>query len=103
MKVLDFGLAKMMGADSSVAQEASFTMTADGPISGEGHVVGTVPYMAPEQLRGEAVDARSDLFSLGIILYELATGRRPFTGETSIDVSHAILRDTPEPLSRIRT
>ena len=54
-------------------------------------------------LRGEAVDARADLFSLGIILYELATGRRPFTGETSIDVSHAILRDAPGPLSRVRT
>src|SRR5512147_1336575 len=102
VKVLDFGLAKMMGADAPVAQGASFTVTADGPISGEGHVVGTVPYMAPEQLRGETVDARSDLFSLGIILYELATGRRPFTGETSIDVSHAILRETPEPLSRVR-
>jgi serine/threonine protein kinase/Tfp pilus assembly protein PilF len=103
VKVLDFGLAKMMGADAPVAKEAGFTITADGPISGEGHVVGTVPYMSPEQLRGGAVDARSDLFSVGIILYELASGRRPFTGETSIDVSSSILRDTPEPLSRVRT
>jgi len=103
VKVLDFGLAKMMGADAPTAQGASFTATVESPISGEGHVVGTVPYMAPEQLRGEAVDARSDLFSLGIILYELATGRRPFTGETSIDVSSSILRDAPEPLSRVRT
>jgi serine/threonine protein kinase/lipoprotein NlpI len=103
VKVLDFGLAKMMGADAPVAKEAGFTITADGPISGEGHVVGTVPYMSPEQLRGEAVDARSDLFSVGIILYELASGRRPFEGETSIDVSHAILRDTPEPMSRVRS
>jgi serine/threonine protein kinase/Tfp pilus assembly protein PilF len=102
VKVLDFGLAKMMGTDAPAAQGASFAATVESPISGEGHVVGTVPYMAPEQLRGEAVDARTDLFSLGIILYELATGRRPFEGETSIDVSHAILRDAPEPLSRAR-
>jgi serine/threonine protein kinase/Tfp pilus assembly protein PilF len=101
VKVLDFGLAKMMGAEAP-ADGASVTVTADGLISGEGQVVGTVPYMAPEQLRGEAVDARSDLFSLGIILYELATGRRPFTGETSIDVGSSILRDTPVPLSRVR-
>jgi serine/threonine-protein kinase len=103
VKVLDFGLAKMMGADTPVAQGASFTVTADGPISGEGHVVGTVPYMAPEQLRGETVDARADLFSLGIILYELATGRRPFMGDSNAEVTSSILRDTPLPLSRVRT
>ena len=100
VKVLDFGLAKLVAADEAPTQDA--TMTGGDPISGDGRVVGTVPYMAPEQLRGEATDARSDLFSLGIILYELATGSRPFTGETSIDVSHAILRETPEPLSRAR-
>jgi TolB-like protein/Tfp pilus assembly protein PilF len=58
--------------------------------------------MAPEQLLGEAVDARSDLFAVGILLYELATGRRPFGGETSIDISHAILRGTPEPIEQVR-
>ncbi|MEO5618079.1 MAG: protein kinase, partial [Candidatus Eisenbacteria bacterium] len=67
-----------------------------------GQVLGTVPYMAPEQIRGETVDARSDLFALGIILYELAAGRRPFRGATSADVSSAILRDTPEPLATVR-
>src|SRR5262249_26627847 len=64
-----------------------------------GHVVGTVPYMAPEQIRGDAVDARTDLFALGIILYELASGRRPFLGATPADVSSSILRDRPAPLS----
>ncbi len=101
VKVLDFGLAKMMGADAP-AQEATIAATAGEPLSGEGRVVGTVPYMAPEQLRGEKVDSRSDLFSLGVILYELATGRRPFVGDSSVEVSSSILRDTPEPLSRVR-
>ncbi|HET9952157.1 MAG TPA: protein kinase [Candidatus Eisenbacteria bacterium] len=102
VKVLDFGLAKIADTEKP-APGATIGATADSPISGEGQVLGTVLYMAPEQLRGDTVDARSDLFALGIILYELATGRRPFTGETSIDIGHAILRDTPEPLSRVRT
>ncbi|MGE5176040.1 MAG: protein kinase domain-containing protein [Hyphomicrobiales bacterium] len=101
LKVLDFGLAKMTESDQR-PREATVTATAAGPISGKGEVFGTVPYMSPEQIRGEAVDARSDLFALGIILYELATGRRPFAGDTSADVSSAILRDTPKPLSTVR-
>ena len=100
VKVLDFGLAKMADTEKP-AQGATIGATAGSPISVEGQVLGTVPYMAPEQLLGKPVDARSDLFALGVILYELATGRRPFTGETSIDIGHAILRDTPEPLSRV--
>lgn len=100
VKVLDFGLAKMVAAEALPVGDA--TMSDGDPISGDGHVAGTVPYMAPEQLRGEATDARSDLFSLGIILYELATGRRPFQGESTVDISSAIVRDTPEPLSRAR-
>jgi serine/threonine protein kinase/Tfp pilus assembly protein PilF len=103
VKVLDFGLARMMGPGASVAKGAPFTATVESPISGEGLVAGTVPYMAPEQLRGEAVDARSDLFSLGIILYELATGRRPFTGDSNVEITSSILRDTPEPVDRVRT
>src|SRR5512146_1508121 len=60
VKVLDFGLAKMMRIDASAPQDSSLAVTAEGPISGEGHMAGTVPYLAPEQLRGEAADARSD-------------------------------------------
>jgi serine/threonine protein kinase/tetratricopeptide (TPR) repeat protein len=101
VKVLDFGLAKMAG-DDAPAQDVTIGATANAPVSGDGQIVGTVPYMAPEQIRGEKVDARSDLFSLGIILYELATGGRPFTGATSADVSSSILRDTPQPLIRVR-
>jgi serine/threonine protein kinase/Tfp pilus assembly protein PilF len=104
VKVLDFGLAKMAEGDASAEEEAlGATATADDPISGAGQVLGTLPYMAPEQLRGETVDARSDLFSLGIMLYELATGRRPFNGDSSAEITSSILRDTPDPLTRVRS
>ncbi len=99
VKVLDFGLAKLAsGADPAL----EMTQTAGEPLSGKGQVLGTVPYMAPEQIRGEAVDTRTDLFALGIILYELAAGRRPFTGRTQADVGSSILRDTPESLTNVR-
>src|SRR5436190_12259824 len=100
VKVLDFGLAKLAVVDLGLDASQAATMAA--PLSSAGLVLGTVPYMAPEQIRGEAVDARSDLFALGIILYELAVGSRPFCGATSADVSSAILRDTPEPLTSVR-
>ncbi len=97
VKVLDFGLAKVDSDPVALSASEWSTMDAvtDAPISREGRIVGTVPYMAPEQVRGETVDARSDLFALGIILYELATGRRPFLGRTLGDVSASILHDTP--------
>ncbi|HET9253258.1 MAG TPA: protein kinase [Candidatus Eisenbacteria bacterium] len=100
VKVLDFGLAKM--TDAGKPDHGVTAPTLDTPISGVGQVLGTAPYMAPEQIRGESADARTDLFALGIILYELTTGRRPFSGATSADVISAILRDTPEPLTRAR-
>ncbi len=96
VKVLDFGLAKGPDAEAAASPGRDLAATATG------EVMGTMPYMAPEQIRGETADARSDLFALGILLHEIATGRRPFTGETSVDVGHAILRDPPEPLSRAR-
>ena len=64
--------------------------------------MGTVPYMSPELVRGEAVDPRSDVFALGIVLYELSTGSRPFEGATLGVISSAILRDTPAPLAKVR-
>jgi serine/threonine protein kinase len=101
VKVLDFGLAKLAHPDRHPDESQAVTVAA--PISRVGDVVGTLPYMAPEQVRGEVADARSDLFSLGIMLYELVAGRRPFTGETPADITSAILRDEPAPLTRLRT
>src|SRR5215831_8865878 len=100
VKVLDFGLAKLMeiGADLELTRAVS----GPSPISESGTIVGTAPYMAPEQIRGEEVDARTDLFSFGILVYELATGRRPFTGRTVADVSSAILRDQVPSLANTR-
>ncbi|MGE5177768.1 MAG: protein kinase domain-containing protein [Bacteroidota bacterium] len=98
VKVLDFGIAKVAAPDDG--DPAGSTL--DSPLSHEGQVLGTVPYMAPEQVRGEPADARSDIFALGIILYELIAGRRPFHGRTAADVASSILRDAPEPLPAIR-
>jgi len=96
VKVLDFGLAKLA---EKFASDVAVTQVA--PITTEGAIMGTVPYMSPEQLRGQKVDHRSDIFSLGVLLYEMATGHRPFSGATNTDVMSAILRDTPQPLTQI--
>lgn len=100
VKVLDFGLAKLAGDASDPLETFAATITA--PLSSPGQIVGTVPYMAPEQVRGEPADARTDVFALGIILYELLTGRRPFAGDSSADVTSAILRDVPPPPTQLR-
>jgi serine/threonine protein kinase/Flp pilus assembly protein TadD len=101
VKVLDFGLAKVAGGEGT-AQDETLVVTTEYSLSVEGQVLGTAPYMAPEQIRGHAADARSDLFALGIILYELIAGRRPFFGATSADLTSSILRDMPEPLTSLR-
>ena len=98
VKVLDFGLAKLTPSDIDQLLSKTVAM----PISESGQVVGTAPYMAPEQIRGESVDARTDLFAFGILAYELATGERPFKGRVFADVSSAILRDEPVPLANLR-
>jgi TolB-like protein/Flp pilus assembly protein TadD len=98
VKVLDFGLAK----DMRPADATDATLTAAGRTAA-GVVMGTPAYMSPEQVAGRAIDYRTDLFSLGIILYEMACGRRPFEGDSSAELASAILRDAPRPVSEFRT
>ncbi|HVS03418.1 MAG TPA: protein kinase, partial [Thermoanaerobaculia bacterium] len=100
VKVLDFGLAKLAGERApDLTQAPTDTL---GAMTWTGQILGTVPYMSPEQAQGRAVDARSDLFSLGAVLYEMATGRRPFGGDSAAEVLSAILRDEPSSASELR-
>jgi TolB-like protein len=97
VKVLDFGIAKETHAadpDGATLTSAGYTMA--------GEVIGTPGYMSPEQIAGRATDHRTDIFSLGIMLYEMATGQRPFRGQSSAELASAILRDTPRPLDELR-
>src|SRR5579862_4751183 len=101
LKLLDFGLAK---ADIGPAGDASIQDTREQSLSltGTGTIVGTVAYMSPEQLRGEDLDAQTDLFSLGLVLYEMATGRQAFAGATGAVISAAILHQDPAPPRGVR-
>jgi serine/threonine protein kinase len=95
VKVLDFGLAKLM--ESAQGDESAATLTAP-PLTGQGMVVGTAPYMSPEQAQGKTLDARSDIFSFGSVLYEMLTGQRAFQGESNAKTLAAILEKEPRPL-----
>ena len=94
-KVLDFGLAKLVS--SSKAEASSEERTAVEQLTSPGTTMGTISYMSPEQARGEELDARTDLFSFGAVLYEMATGRRAFTGTTAAVIHDAILNRAPLP------
>jgi len=97
-KILDFGLAKME-EPSPGGEESTLALQ---PRTEAGVIVGTTPYMSPEQAQGKPVDARSDIFSFGAVLYEMLTGRRAFRGETKLAILAAILKEEPEPLGSIR-
>src|SRR6202044_2270475 len=94
IKILDFGVAKLQLSP----EESGRTVEELTTVTKSGALVGTVAYMSPEQLRGKSVDHRSDIFSLGAILYEMLTGRRPFRGETEVDTITAVLRENPPEL-----
>ncbi|HJZ80375.1 MAG TPA: serine/threonine-protein kinase, partial [Pyrinomonadaceae bacterium] len=98
IKILDFGLAKLTGvADSALSQTDVPTRRVD---TDPGKVMGTVGYMSPEQVRGRPADHRSDIFSLGAILYEMLSGSRAFRGESAVETMNAILKEDPPELSQ---
>jgi TolB-like protein/truncated hemoglobin YjbI len=101
---MDFGLAKFCKeGDPFETTSGMATRTIDPELlTGPGIALGTLPYMSPEQLQGRCVDHRSDIFSMGAVLYEMATGRRPFLGDTLVELGSAILRDTPKPVNAVR-
>jgi len=98
VKVLDFGLAKLL--DRAPQGPESETRTAASLVTEPGRVMGTVAYMSPEQASGHELDHRTDIFSLGIVLYEMLAGKRPFDGKSHVDTMHAIINDPPPPLSQ---
>jgi eukaryotic-like serine/threonine-protein kinase len=98
-KLLDFGLAKPAAAPVSAA---TLTAVQAAPVTEEGTILGTFQYMSPEQVQGKEVDGRSDIFSLGAVLYEMVTGRRAFEGKSQLSVASAILEKEPEPISAMK-
>jgi len=83
-------------------EAAAEAATVTALLTGEGRILGTAAYMSPQQAEGRPIDSRSDLFSLGIVLFEMVTGQRPFTGDTNMSILSAILKDPPRPISSIR-
>ncbi len=102
VKVLDFGLARLSDESALSTSDAATQLVTSG-LTGEGRIVGTVAYMSPEQAEGRLVDSRSDIFSAGVMLHEMATGRRPFEGDTPVSIISSIVKDTPVSVTDLRT
>jgi eukaryotic-like serine/threonine-protein kinase len=109
-KLRDFGLAKASAASGGASRTAPLLSAAEtisgpspiSPLTGAGQVIGTIQYMSPEQIEGKEADARSDVFALGAVFYEMATGRRPFEGKSQISVASAILEKDPAPIRQLQ-
>ena len=102
-RILDFGLAKLLEQQQEVLRsQLSQQKTLTDEMTREGKILGTAPYMSPEQARGEVVDPRSDIFSFGVMLYEMVTGRMPFLGSNQVETLAAILHKAPPPASSLR-
>jgi len=99
-KLLDFGLAKVRAAEAAAGVTALPTQTT--PLTGEGTILGTLQYMAPEQLEGTDADARTDIFALGAVIYEMATGRKAFAGKSQASLISAIMSSEPQPISKVQ-
>ena len=97
VKVLDFGVAKVARSDEG-SPNGDWTVE---PVTAAGSVVGSAPYMSPEQIVGGDVDSRSDVFSLGVVIYQMATGQLPFSGTTRAEMMDRILHAAPEPMMRL--
>src|ERR1017187_8986419 len=112
-KLMDFGLAKPLGmqtaASGSGTAPPSFTAEATlsgpsplSPLTTAGSIIGTIQYMSPEQIEGKEADARSDIFALGTVLYEMLTGKRPFAGKSQISLASSILESDPQPITAVK-
>jgi serine/threonine-protein kinase len=99
-KLLDFGLAKLRAPAPPISMSGVTEAHSSSPHTAEGSILGTVQYMSPEQIDGGDADARSDIWALGALIYEMATGQRAFAGQTPASVIGAVLRDTPDPISK---
>jgi eukaryotic-like serine/threonine-protein kinase len=101
-KLLDFGLAKLKQEVAPANVQLSQLPTANDPLTAQGTIVGTLQYMAPEQLEGKEADSRTDIFAFGVVVYEMATGKKAFEGKSSASVIGAILKDNPPPISSLQ-